>query len=123
VTDQEVSDDIDKWRRYSVLGSPDEPDYGPDTPRAYGLSSAEKTFDDPNKDLWLPLQERIDEAERRKGTKEAYDRIEPIYKKLDYMTRLHVTTYYFGQRPVPTPRQMQESINTFRGKVANEGRQ
>lgn len=119
MTDAEVSEIVDKWRRYSLLGSPEEPDYGPGTPREYGLSSAEKTFDDPNRDLWRSLQDRIDESERRKDTKEAYEKVEPVYKALDYMSRLHVTTYYFGQRPVPTPRQMQESINTFRGKVAN----
>lgn len=122
MTDQEVSDNIAKWHRYSVLGSPDEPDYGPDTPRAYGLSSAEKSYIDKSRDHWSTTQELIDERTKNKDTKEAYDRIEPIYKKLDYMSRLHVTTYYFGQRPVPVPRQMQESINTFRGKVAHEGR-
>jgi hypothetical protein len=123
VTDQEVSEAIAKWHRYSLLGAPDEPDYGPDTPRAYGLSSAEKSYVDKGRDHWSTTQELIDERTMNKDTREVYERIEPIYKKLDYMMRLHVTTYYFGQRPVPTPRQMQESINTFRGKVANEGRQ
>jgi hypothetical protein len=123
LTEQEVSDDIDKWRRYSVLGSPDEPDYGPDTPRAYGLSSAEKTFDDPNRDLWRPLQDRINEAERRKDTKEAYDTVEPVYKSLDFGTRMQVKAFYFERNDWsgPPSHRMREAVNIFRGKVAHEG--
>lgn len=124
MTEQETTEIIAKWHRYSLLGSPEEPDYGPDTPRAYGLSSAEKSYQDKSRDHWSTTQELIDERTKNKDAKEAYEKVEPIYKGLGYMERLHVTTYYFNRDKFsgPVPRQVQESVNQFRGKVANEGR-
>ena len=115
MTDQEVSEAIAKWIKYSKVGHPSEPDYGDDRPIGYIPAGLESKYRSPQ--IWH-APEPVLEAGR-----DDYEKIEAVYKGLDYMARLHVTTYYFGQRPVPVPRKMQESINTFRGKVANEGRQ
>ena len=120
---QEVSDRIDGWVLQCRMGDPEEADYGNGMPDSYCLASAERGYVAAGRAHWSTTQELLDERNKHNSRKEDWQIVEPIYQALDGTTQFHVRMYYFFQRPVPVPRQMQESINTFRGKVANEGRQ
>ena len=108
-TEEEITEEIDKWWRYALDGNPEEVDYGPDMPRGVISAGLESQYRSPQ--IWNAPEPRKD------ATREDYMRVEPIYLKRCESHRKRIC-YYASHPAKPVARNDVEVIKAFRSDVA-----
>lgn len=96
------------WWLYSLVGNPEEADYGPETPQGYGSVGLESQYRSPQ--IWARPEPRL------VATKADYELVEPIYRKRDVRDRLTII-YYAGHPSRPITRLNRDVIESFSNEV------
>jgi len=116
MTESDISERIVKWIWYTDRGSPDEHDFGDGMPRPYGLSSVERTYFNKNRKDWMTTQERIDEIQASKYTKDDFLLVERPFQSFTKTEQLSI--WYHRWTPFErVPHAYEELIQRFRAKV------
>ena len=108
MTEDEISERIDKWWRYALVGNPEEVDYGPDTPRGVISAGLEAQYRSPQ--IWHAPEPRKD------ATREDYMRVEPVYRTRCENHKKRIC-YYASHPAKPVARNDIDVIQAFRSDV------
>jgi hypothetical protein len=109
MTEPEARVALQKWRKYAIAGDPKEPDYGDGKPAGLRAISAESKYRSPQH--WEPPEADLE------ATKEDYDRVEAVFDQLTKYDQRCVGQWYFGVRPYPTPRHVEDAVLVFKAGV------
>ena len=110
MTDDEINERVGKWWLYSLVGNPEEADYGPDTPRGMQSAGLESQYRSPQN--WHAAEPRKD------ATRADYMLVEPIYRRRCVRDRM--TICYYAQHPAKLIRFTEKDVmQAFRNEVGN----
>jgi hypothetical protein len=108
MTEEEITQAIQKWWLYALVGNPEEADYGPDTPQGYIAAGLESQYRCPQP--WETPEPR------KVATIDDFNLIEPIFRRRDVRDRL--TICYYTSHPARfIARNDRETMQAFRADV------